>query len=268
MATKARVRNYIPREILLGVICILGGVSLVLADQNSQSGKSQAPKTSQQQVQTAHEKVDLSQPPKVADGAEKPVLRERNPRYKLRYGDVLELRFPLTPEFDQPRVIVHPDGFIPLAGIGDLRVEGMTEAELGDTLRTAYSKILRNPTITINLLEFETPYFIVGGEVTKPGKYDLRGDTSVSQAVNIAGGINDMGKHSQVWLFRRVSDEWVSSTQLDVKRMFAKGDLSEDLHLEPGDMVFVPKSFYGKMKPFLPRSDTFLWIMSAHTGAW
>jgi len=265
---KARVRNHTRAGISLWVICLLGDVSHVFTDQNSQSGKSQASKTGQQQVQTPREKIDLSQPPKVAEGAEKPVLRERNPRYKLRYGDVLELKFALTPEFDQPRVIVHPDGFIPLAGIGDLRVEGMTEAELAEALRTAYSKILRNPTITINLLEFETPYFIVGGEVKTPGKYDLRGDTSVSQAVNIAGGITDMAKHSQVWLFRRVSDEWVSSTQLDVKRMFAKGDLAEDLHLEPGDMVYVPKSFYGKMKPFLPRSDTFLWIMSNHTGAW
>jgi polysaccharide export outer membrane protein len=268
MMTKVTVRNYVAAGILLGAIWLLGEVPHVFADQNSQSGKSPAPKSGQQQPQTAREKVDLSQPPKVADGAEKPVLRERNPRYKLRYGDVLELKFALTPEFDQPRVIVHPDGFIPLAGIGDLRVEGMTEAELGDALRSAYSKILRNPTITINLLEFETPYFIVGGEVTKPGKYDLRGDTSVAQAVNIAGGINDMGKHSEVWLFRRVSDEWVSSTQLDLKRMFATGDLSEDLHLEPGDMVFVPKSFFGKMKPFLPRTDTFLWIMSQHSTGW
>jgi protein involved in polysaccharide export with SLBB domain len=205
------------------------------------------------------ERVQTPDPRKQGQVLDHPVLQQRTPRYRLRYGDVIELKFPLTPEFDQ-KVTIHPDGFIPLVGLSDVHVEGQTESELLESLRAAYAKLLKNPIININLIDFEKPYFIVGGQVKNPGKFDLRGDTSATQAVNIAGGLTEDAKHSQVLLFHRVSDEWVSATQLDMKKMFNSHDLSEDLHLQPGDMIFVPKSFYGKIKPFLPRTDTLMWM--------
>jgi protein involved in polysaccharide export with SLBB domain len=57
------------------------------------------------------------------------------------------------------------------------------------------------------LKDFEKPYFVAGGRVARPGKYDLRGDTTVSQGIALAGGFLDSAKHSQVVLFRR----WFSS---------------------------------------------------------
>src|SRR5207249_4925094 len=76
-------------------------------------------------------------------------------------------------------------------------------------LRTSYAKILHDPVINVELKDFEKPYFIVGGEVGHPGKFDLRGDTSVAQAVAIAGGLRDSAKHSQILLFHRVPDGWL-----------------------------------------------------------
>jgi polysaccharide export outer membrane protein len=188
-----------------------------------------------------------------------PALQTRNPLYRLRWGDTLELKFPITPEFDQT-VTIQPDGYISLLQLSDVHVEGKTKSELLELLRTAYAKILHDPQINIKLLEFEKPYFVAGGEVGKPGRYDMRGDTTVAQAVNIAGGLTMNAKHSQVLVFRRVSDEWVRVIELDLKQMFGKGDLSEDLHLGPGDMVFVPKSRWGKLKEFMPRVNLIPYI--------
>jgi polysaccharide export outer membrane protein len=111
---------------------------------------------------------------------------------------------------------------------------------------------LQNPAFTVELKDFEKPYFIASGQVTRPGKYELRGDTTVAQAVAVAGGFNEKAKHSQVLLFRRVSDEWVEVKQLDMKKMFQEANLSEDLHLQPGDMLFVPQNFLSKVKSFIP----------------
>ena len=86
--------------------------------------------------------------------------------------------------------------------MGSIFVEGQTVPELTETLKAAYAKILHDPVITIALKDFEMPYFIAAGQVTKPGKYDLRSDLTVTQAVAIAGGFNDKSKHSQVVLFR------------------------------------------------------------------
>jgi polysaccharide export outer membrane protein len=186
--------------------------------------------------------------------ASPPALQRRNPRYQLCKSDVFDLDFPFTPEFNQTAVTVQPDGYVTLHGVGDLHVEGQTVPEATQALRTAYAKILHDPVITIALKDFNKPYFIVGGEVGKPGKFDLRGDTTVTQAVAIAGGFNENSKHSQVLLFRRASNDWVEVRKLNVKRMLQTANLSEDPNLRPGDMLFVPKNAVSKIKRLIPAS--------------
>ena len=181
----------------------------------------------------------------------RPAFQERYPRYRIRPGDVMELSFPFTPEFNQS-VTVQPDGFINLRGVGDLRVQDKTTAEVVTALNTAYRGVLHEPDINVKLVEFEKPYFIVGGEVAHPGKFDLRGDTTVSQAVAIAGGMSDRAKSSEVVLFRRVSDNWAEVRKINLKQMLSKQNLVEDLHLRPGDMLLVPRSPLSKIARFIP----------------
>jgi polysaccharide export outer membrane protein len=181
----------------------------------------------------------------------RPELHRRNPRYQLCKDDVLQLNFTMTPDLNQT-VTVQPDGYITLQGVGDIHVEGQTIPDVTESIRLAYAKTLHNPIITVRLMEFEKPYFIVGGEVGHPGKFELRGDTTMTQAVAIAGGFTETSKHSQVWLFRRVSDDWAETQQLDLKKMLKSGNLREDAHLRPGDMLYVPKNTLSKMKRFIP----------------
>ena len=185
---------------------------------------------------------------------DQPVLKRRNPRYQLRSGDVIELTFTFTPEFNQT-VTIQPDGYITIREVGDVHVQGKTAPELTGTIRAAYSKILHNPIISIVLRDFERPYFIAAGEVKRPGKYELRGDTTIAEAVAIAGGFTDASKHSQVFLFRRVSVDSVEVKKLDLKKMLRNANLSEDAHLQPGDMFYVPQNTLSKVKGFvIPRA--------------
>ncbi len=197
--------------------------------------------------QVAMARADRSGSPEI----ERPVLQRRGWRYQLRPGDILEVSFPFTPEFNQT-VTVQPDGYITLRGLGDFHVAGQTKPELTRALQTAFAKILHEPVIMVDLKDFEKPYFVAGGEVARPGKYELRGDTTVTQAVAIAGGFKDTAKHSQVLLFRRISDDWAAAKILNVKKMLRGGNLQEDSHLQPGDMLFVPKNAISKIKPFIP----------------
>jgi polysaccharide export outer membrane protein len=179
---------------------------------------------------------------------------ERFPRYKLQTGDTFDISFELNPEFNQT-VTVQPDGYISLRGIGDLQVKDQTVPELKETLRSAYSKILNDPLISVVPKDFQKAYFIADGQVGRPGKYELRGDTTLTQAVAMAGGFLDTAKHSQVLLFRKASEGWYSAKIFNVKKMEAKGDLHEDPQLRPGDMLFVPKNSFSKFKAFLPTSS-------------
>jgi len=183
-----------------------------------------------------------------------PTFSQRDSRYVLRPGDSFDLAFDYTPELNQT-VVVQPDGFINLKGASDLRASGLTTPQLVEAVRAAYGKMLTNPSLSVTMKEFDKPYFIADGQVTKPGKYDLRGDTTVVQAIAIAGGFNSNAKHSQVVLFRRVDDNWTQAKLLDVKKMQNERNLAEDLHLRPGDMVFVPKNRLSKIKEFLPTAN-------------
>jgi polysaccharide biosynthesis/export protein len=176
----------------------------------------------------------------------------RSPRYRLQPGDTFDLTFDLSPEFNQTAVAVQPDGFVTLRSVGDVKVAGETVPELTETLKQAYNKILNNPPISVVLKDFEKPYFIAGGQVGKPGKYDMHGNTTLVQAIEIAGGFQTAAKHSKVYLFRRVDDQWTEAKLFDVKKMEKSGNLAEDPFLHPGDMLFVPKNTYSKIERFIP----------------
>jgi polysaccharide biosynthesis/export protein len=180
-------------------------------------------------------------------------------RYRLTPSDVIELVFPYVPEFNQV-VTVQPDGYITLRGVGDIHAQARTIPELRQLLNEAYSPILRDPVISITLKEFEKPYFVAAGELKTPGKFELRGATTVTQAVALAGGFTPEAKHSQVLLFRRYSDDLLEVKEVNVKKLYASRDLSEDYLLRPGDTVFVPKNVMSRLKPFLPTAGLGLYL--------
>ena len=91
--------------------------------------------------------------------------------------------------------------------------------ELKEAVRRAYQGILHEPVITVSLKDFDKPSFIVAGQVGHPGKYELRSDTTLVEALAIAGDITTAAKHSQVVLFRHVSSEMVEARVFNVKQM-------------------------------------------------
>lgn len=189
--------------------------------------------------------------PQTASSGNSVGFQERYPRYQLLPGDTMDLAFEFSPEFNQA-VTVQPDGYISLRGIGDVHVSSETLPQLISTLQTAYGKILNKPAISVLLKDFERPYFVATGQVGHPGKYILHGETTVAEGVAVAGGFTDKSKHSHVVLFRRVSSQWTEAKILDVKKMMNAGNLSEDLVLRPGDMLYVPQNRISKIARFIP----------------
>jgi len=113
------------------------------------------------------------------------------------------------------------------------------------------------------LKEFEKPYFIVGGEVGKPGKYELRSDTTVVEAVQIAGGLTQQAKHSQVVLFRRVDSDLMEARLLNLKKLLKSSDLREDAHLKAGDLIYVPQNTLSKIARFLTKPSVSMYMNSS-----
>jgi polysaccharide biosynthesis/export protein len=168
-----------------------------------------------------------------------PQLHHR-PRYTLRAGDVLELQYRYTPEFNQT-VTVLPDGFINLNLVGDVRVSDLTVAQAHDLIVEKASARLNAPELNLILKQFQQPYIVVAGEVTKPGKIDLRDNTTAMQAVLLSGGFLPSAQTSQVLVFRKINGDTAEIKVLNLGKLRKTSDLEHDLMLESGDMLFVPR---------------------------
>src|SRR3984957_7567937 len=195
-----------------------------------------------------------------ADSLGNPLLGgERRPLYRLQPSDVVEITFTVAPEFNQS-LTVQPDGYVTLKDAGMVVAEGLTVQEFSEAVQRAYRGYLHDPEVAISLKGFEPPYFVAGGQLVRPGKYELHSDVTLAAAVEIAGGFTQQAKHSQVILFRRVNDDLVETRVLNIKKMLKQNGLREDAHLRPGDFIFVPQNALSKIDRFITRPSMGMYI--------
>jgi polysaccharide export outer membrane protein len=172
-------------------------------------------------------------------------------RYRLQPGDVLEVQFRYSPEFNQT-VTVQPDGYVSLEIGGDIKVAGMTIEQTRLAILKKASTRLQDPVATVILKEFQKPYFVVAGEVVTPGKIEMRERVTAIQAIMLAGGLKEGAKASQVVVFRNLpSSDLAEVKVLNLKSIRRTADLENDLTLQPGDMVFVPRDKITKIERFM-----------------
>ncbi|HET9803640.1 MAG TPA: polysaccharide biosynthesis/export family protein [Candidatus Acidoferrum sp.] len=205
-----------------------------------------------QQIANAKPAVNPSANADEAKGkdGDRPQLTQRNLRYRINRSDVLNLSFPLSPEFNQT-VTVQPDGYITLQGAGSICILGMTVPETGVAIKKAYASILHEPIVDVDLKDFQKAYFIVTGQVTKPGQYDLRYDLTASEAIAVAGGFLPTAK-TRVYLYHRSTEGWVQARELKLKDVLHGKNIAEDVEIHPGDMIFVPEKTITKVRKYIP----------------
>lgn len=251
-----------PARCVLAALLVLPCCSAVSAQDNAVGGEKESSPSGLTGAGRGSSKSTAIKPGRV-DGLGNPSLGgEHRPLYRLRPSDVLELTFTVAPEFDQT-LTVQPDGYVTLKDADPVFAEGLTLAEFREVVEGAYRGYLHEPRAAVALKDFEHPYFIVGGEVGRPGKYQLRSDMTVAEALEVAGGFTSQAKHSQVILFRRVNEELTEARLLNVKKMLKDNGLKEDAHLQPGDFVFVPQNSISKIARFLTRPSMSMYVSSS-----
>lgn len=178
------------------------------------------------------------------------IKKPRGRRYRLNPGDVLEISYRYTPEFNQT-VSIHPDGFIVLPIVGDLKVADLTLTEAKTLILERAAKRLKDPEITIFLKEFQKPYYVVAGEIATPGRFEMNEEITALQAVMLAGGFKDSAKTSRVFVFRKINKNMAEVKTLDLKKIKKTSDLENDLNLESGDIVWVPQNKFSKFEKYI-----------------
>jgi len=170
-----------------------------------------------------------------------------NDSYRILSGDKLSIKFLYHPELNEPSVVVRPDGFITLLIVDEVMARGLTVAELKSSIEKAYSETLLKPVVSVNLIEYVAPHIYVGGQVAKPGRYELRDGRTLVQAIILAGGFTREANRKMVLHARRADAGKLKMTTFNVLQMLSDSKTEPEALLQDNDYVFVPDSKISKI---------------------
>jgi len=153
-------------------------------------------------------------------------------------------------EVDQPKahkVQVKTNGAIGLMFITDLKVTGLTEDELHEYLVGELSTYYVRPRITVSLAA--VVYLI--GEVKNPGVYDFAKGQTLISVLAVAGGPTRAAKLRNTLVIRGDYNDKPTVIVSDASRIFRKGDFSENVILQSGDIIYVPSTLISDVNYYI-----------------
>jgi polysaccharide export outer membrane protein len=168
--------------------------------------------------------------------------------YKLQSGDTISVFYRLTPEYNQSLTIL-PDGYVDLRLTGPVHVEGLDVEQAQQAIVAEAGKRLRNPEVSLSVIEFVRDQFTVMGEVGKPGKYEIRGPTSIVDALALASGFTSASAQRRVILVRPIAanSAYGNATIFDFKKLSHLDATTALPVVKSGDIIIVTTSKFAKV---------------------
>jgi len=187
--------------------------------------------------------------------------------YRVAPGDVLNIEFGVTLDgkpIQAYGLLVRPDGVISLNPIGDVRVAGMTTADVDSMLMARYANVYREPRITVAIGKMAGNMVHVLGEVHQPGSYEVLPNATVLQAIARAGGATTGAALGSVILMRRTGPNSMVARKVQVNRALSKGLASQDPYIRRFDIIYVPRTTIASVDLFV--EQTFEKLVAVPTG--
>jgi polysaccharide export outer membrane protein len=135
-------------------------------------------------------------------------------------------------------VVVQPDGKISVDMVGEVQAGGRTTTEIANEIAKRISPYIRSPQVTVSLVASKSIAITILGHVQRPATFPLQRDMRVSEALGLVAGPTEYGATSRIRLVRQSAGKpQIFKVNLDAIR---GGDLSTNVSLEAGDIVYVP----------------------------
>jgi protein involved in polysaccharide export with SLBB domain len=159
----------------------------------------------------------------------------------LGSGDLLEIKVYEEPDLSGP-FRISPEGSIDFPLCGKVPLSGKTQGQAADALTACLAaKYLKHPAVSVLLREYNSKKVFVFGEVQKPGTFPFDSDMSIIQAVTLAGGFTRSAARNSISV-TRVIDGQERKIRVPVEDIGTGKE--RNFQLQPGDIVFVPESFF------------------------
>jgi polysaccharide export outer membrane protein len=148
---------------------------------------------------------------------------------------------------------VNANGEILMPLINAVKCEGLTVVALQEKIREAYKNYFIDPQVTVSFLFVEnsgmkSPWgsVLVMGEVARPGPVNMPStrDLNVTRVLMLAGGVTALADKRSVRVTRREKDGALKRFSVNIELIGKEGRADLDVILKPGDVVWVPESWY------------------------
>jgi len=158
--------------------------------------------------------------------------------YRIGIEDVLDIAVWNVAEL-QKTVPVRPDGKISLPLVNDVVAAGLTPMELRNLLTEKIAAYVQNPDVSVVVREIRSLKVSVIGQVRTPGRYDLRGPSTVLDALALAGGFTEFAARRKITILRS-SGNTVQRLRFNYDAAVSKGSVTSNVFVKAGDIVVVP----------------------------
>jgi len=171
---------------------------------------------------------------------------EEASRYTLGSTDIIEVSVMRHPEVSG-QYEINTEGKIQYEFVGDIVVNGLTKDGAAKLITERLSEYIVNPEVTVKIVGYNSKIVYVVGEVGRPGKIFMRGNTiTVREALLEAGLPLLSGVTKKSKLITPSENGKIARENVNVYALLYEGDLRQNLIMQPGDVLYVPPTFLTK----------------------
>jgi polysaccharide biosynthesis/export protein len=154
--------------------------------------------------------------------------------YLLGAGDSIQVQL-YGKNNDQLELIIDRDGRVMLPDLAPIQLAGLSFGQARELISERVSQAIIGTQAAVSMGKLRTINVFIAGEAKNPGMYAVSAMTTVTQALFVAGGVSDIGSLRHI----SVNRAGKRVTSFDLYQLLLKGDNSNDVNLQHGDVVFV-----------------------------
>ena len=167
--------------------------------------------------------------------------------YTLGRDDEIVITVMRHPEVSG-QFFVNSRGEIQYEFVGDIKVEGMTKEQVKEKLSEHLSKYIINPDISVKIVGYNSKVVFVVGEVGRPGKIFMRGDTITVREALLEAQLPLLSASLKKCRLVTPANNGKAGTQyVNIESLLYEGDLRENLVMKPGDTLYIPATVMAKV---------------------
>jgi polysaccharide export outer membrane protein len=162
--------------------------------------------------------------------------------YVIDPPDEITIKAPNIKEIDNSKQVVRPDGHISLNLLGQVKVSGLTPAQVQQELTKLASKYYTNPDVKVEVVANSKFFTIFGRGANNQKKIPYTGNDNVVKALAEAG-LSEHAWPQQVWLVRpERNGQPAARAVVDFKNIQETGSFKQNYVIHEGDIITIPDS--------------------------